>query len=228
MTVLTERYIPNPAQLQDLNLALTMSDLTVADNPHDSAGTTRQAMPHLRLALLYPLADPAMFAACRNPAPNTSRLPNGQVDEASIHELLDISALAKAWRHAMAKAPPTAHITIDLSFPKPGAGNDSAEVNSLCWDTALPRDMRCFGIAARNVMRLVVCITTLARMRVQGEVHFALGYDEANRTASKVINSLMAQLKNIEKAEGGALRPGPLDGVHREESIETTDTAGDG
>ncbi|KAL2020050.1 hypothetical protein VTK56DRAFT_8953 [Thermocarpiscus australiensis] len=60
-----------------------------------------------------------MFAACRNPASKTIRLPNGRVSDVIGHEYLDVSALDKAWRHALAKVPPTSHIIFDLSLPRP-------------------------------------------------------------------------------------------------------------
>ncbi|KAK4235850.1 hypothetical protein C8A03DRAFT_46071 [Achaetomium macrosporum] len=189
-----ERYITDPAQLQELDLAGKLSDLNLADDPVNSEETTtRHAAPRLRLALLQPLADPAMFAACRNPAPKTIQRPDGRVREVIGHEYLDISALDKAWRHALTKAPPASHITFDLRLPK--SVGDTEAVQQIYWDTAMPMDGQHFGISARNVMRLVAAIAIVARVRVQGEVHFGLSYDKAEGVSTRAMDSLSKQLE---------------------------------
>lgn len=136
-----ELYITDPAQLQESVLAVKLSDFqNLADNPRNSEETTQHAAPRLRLALCQPLVDPAMFAACRNPA---------QVSDTIGHEYLDVSALDKAWRHALAKVPPISHITFDLSLPKP-VGNSEAP-QKIYWDTAAPPTGQHVAILARNV-----------------------------------------------------------------------------
>ena len=189
-----ERCITDPAQLQESDLAVKLSDLDLAGE------TTQQATRRLRLVLLQPLADPAMFAACRNPAPNTTPLVNGRVSDVVGHECLDISALDKAWRHALANVPPTPHITFDLSLPKPV--DDSQAPPKIYWDTATPPTGQHVAILARNVMRLVASLATVTRVRVQVEVHFGLGYDEVEGVSARGMERLRKQLNDIAKAKG--------------------------
>ncbi|KAH6849676.1 hypothetical protein B0I37DRAFT_369558 [Chaetomium sp. MPI-CAGE-AT-0009] len=128
MATSQEQYITDPAQLQP-----ELTDGTVKSKET----ATRHTVPPRRLALLQPLADPAMFAACRNPASKTIHRPDSRVGEVVSHEYLDISALDKAWRHALSKAPPTSHVTFDLRLPKPVG--DGEAVQPICWDTAMPQ-----------------------------------------------------------------------------------------
>lgn len=201
MATAQERYITDPAQLQDLYSDAIPSGQTAADDTVYSEKMAQHAMPRLRLALLHPLANPAMLAACRTPS-NAAR-------KFDSHEYLDISALDKAWRHAMVKAPPASHITFDLSLPKSvDDGDDGDAPPRVYWDTALPRDGHHFGVSARNVMRLAVCIATLTRVRAEGDVLFALSYDEKDKTTHRVLDTLTRQLGNIEKAQCGILRSG--------------------
>ncbi|KAL2129898.1 hypothetical protein VTI74DRAFT_7157 [Chaetomium olivicolor] len=205
-----ERYITDPAQLQEF----------LADNRYNSGETTQHAAPRLRLALLQPLVDPAMFAACRNLASKTIRHSNGRLGDVISLEYLDISALDKAWRHALATLPPTSHITFDLSLPKPV--DDSEAPKKIYWDTVTPPTGQHVAILARNVMRLVASIATATRMRVQGEVHFGLSYDEAEGVSTRGMDRLSKQLKNIVKAKG-TLQTGTVDIVKKDAYTQSTD-----
>lgn len=195
-----ERYITDPTQLQESDLAVELSDLCLAQNPHDSDETTQLAVPQLRLALLQPLADPAMFAACRNPASKIRRSPDGWASHTIGPEFLDISALDKAWRQALARAPPASHITFDLSLPKPV--DDSEAPRKIHWDTTTPLTEQDAAVLSRDVARLVAAIATVTRMRAQGDVHFGLSYDEADGVSTRGMGLLSKQLSDIAKARG--------------------------
>jgi hypothetical protein len=218
-----EQHITDPAQLQESDLAVQLSDLNLADDPYKSGETTQQAAPPLRLALLQPLVDPAMFAACRNPASKTIRHRDGRVSDVIGPEYLDISALDKAWRHALAKVSPTSHVTFDLSLPKPVDGGGAPQ--KIYWDTATPPTGQHVVILARNVMRLVASIATVTRMRVQGEVHFGLSYDEAEGVSTSGMDLLSKQLKDIAKA-AGAVQTGTIQ-TNNDAGTSGADAAGD-
>jgi hypothetical protein len=142
-----------------------------------------------------------MFAACRNPASETIRSTSGGISDVPDHEYLDILALDKEWRHAYAKVPPASHITFDLSLPKPA--DDDPAPRRIYWDTAtLPTGQKVFIVLARNVMRLVASLATATRMRVQGEVHFELSYDDAEGVSTTGMERLKKQLGGIAEAKG--------------------------
>ena len=218
-----ELYITDPAQLQESDLAVKLSNLDLADSPDNAGEPTQQATRRLRLVLLQPLADVAMFAACRNPASKTTRLANGRVSDVIGHEYLDISALDKAWRHALANVPPTPHITFDLNLPQPV--DDSEAPPKIYWDTATPPTKQHMAIVTRNVMRLVASLATVTRMRVQGEVHFELSYDEAEGVSARGMDRLSKQLEDIAKAKG-TLQTGTVETVPSEASTDCADSAG--
>ena len=188
-----ERCITDPAQLHESDLAAS---------PDNAGETTQQATPRLRLVLLQPLADPAMFAVCRDPT---------VIGHETLY--LDISALDKAWRHALANVPPTPHITFDLSLPNPV--DDSQAPLKIYWDTATPPTKQHMAIVTRNVMRLVASLATVTRMRVQGEVHFGLVYDEVEGVSTRAMDLLSGQLKGIAKAKG-TLQPATVQPIEGE------------
>ncbi|KAK3297274.1 uncharacterized protein B0H64DRAFT_121808 [Chaetomium fimeti] len=184
MATSQEQYITDPAQLQESDLARNLADSSLADDTVESKETTtRHIAPPRRLALLQPLADPAMLAACRNPASQTTHRPDRGVGELIRHEYLDISALDKAWRHALSKAPPASHVTFDLRLPKPVGNGEAAQ--AIYWETAMPPSGQGFGISTRNVMRLMATIAIVARMRVQGDVRFSVSYGTVRRRACR-------------------------------------------
>lgn len=58
-----------------------------------------------------------------------------------------------------------------------------------------------FGISPRSAMRLGATIATGARMRVQGDVHFKLSYDEAEDVPVRAISLLGTRLMGVSEAE---------------------------
>lgn len=72
---------------------------------------------HIKLALLQPLANTEMFAACRNPSSRAIRLADGSVCGISNHEYLDIQPLNRAWRQAVKTMALPSEVTFDLTLP---------------------------------------------------------------------------------------------------------------
>ncbi len=189
-----ERCITDPAQLQEFDLAIKLSNLNMGDGPPNPWETTQQATPRLRLSLFRPLADPAIFAACRNPR---------AIGYGNRREYLDITALDKAWRRALANVPPTPHITFDLSLPRPVDGSQTSP--RIYWDTprTSPSEQHVL-ISSRCVLRLVASIATLTRIRVQGEVQFGLSYNGAEGVLAGVVSiveELREPLRELAKAK---------------------------
>ncbi|KAL2170766.1 hypothetical protein VTG60DRAFT_4421 [Thermothelomyces hinnuleus] len=235
MATSQERYIAHPAQLQEPDIAGQLSDLHLADGAaaSEDATTRRAAPPRLRLALLQPLADPAVLAACRKPAPDAANLDDedtGVVSPPIVgvgHEYLDITPLDEAWRKALVKAPPASHITFDLRLPRAvGGGGDGDNHNDndedcseahpgIYWETTVPRRGEQFALPVRNVTRLVTTIAIVARMRAQGgggDARFGLSYDVTDGLPSKLVETLRARLIGIESATNIRPRAGTVGG----------------
>ncbi|KAL2180650.1 uncharacterized protein P884DRAFT_267386 [Thermothelomyces heterothallicus CBS 202.75] len=229
MATSQERYIAHPARLQEPDIAGQLSGLRLADGAaaSEDATTRRAAPPRLRLALLQPLADPAVLAACRMPAPGAANLDDedtGVVSPAIAgvgHEYLDITPLDEAWRTALAKAPPASQITFDLRLPRAvgsdGDGDGSEEAHSgIYWETTVARRGAQFALPVRNVTRLVTTIAIVARIRAQGgggDVRFGLSYDVTDGLPSKLVETLRARLTGIESATNMRPRAGTVRGA---------------
>ncbi|AEO53771.1 hypothetical protein MYCTH_2106573 [Thermothelomyces thermophilus ATCC 42464] len=228
MATSQERYIAHPGQLQEPDIAGQLSDLHLADGAATSedATTRRPAPPRLRLALLQPLADPAVLAACRKPAPdaaaNLDDEDTGVVSPAIVgigHEYLDITPLDEAWRKALAKAPPVSQITFDLRLPRAvgSDGDGSEEAHSgIYWETTVSRRGEQFALPVRNVTRLVTTIAIVARIRARGgggDVRFELSYDVTDGLPSKLVETLRACLVGIESANNIRPRAGTVRGA---------------
>ncbi|KAK3307581.1 uncharacterized protein B0T15DRAFT_530613 [Chaetomium strumarium] len=213
MSTLEERHITHPAQLQepdvarqppDLNnsgcmplrrrfvalrltlVAQQLSGFNLADAPGSQTATTTQYGPPLRLALLQPLADPAMFAACRRMS----------------DKILDISALDRAWRRATSRAPPPLRITFDLRLPEPLVDGHPFRWAHRGWSGGKEP----YSIMESEVKRLVLSIAIVVRARVKkGELRLALIYDgdeevadcTASPGAMKTLSSLLEGIANF-------------------------------
>ncbi|EJD50546.1 hypothetical protein AURDEDRAFT_112174 [Auricularia subglabra TFB-10046 SS5] len=196
-------FIAHPNELGDLDLSLALSSLSVETS--GSASQTRTA----KLALLQPLATPAMLAACRNPSSRVVRFPYG---ESLGSEILNIAALGKAWRQALLAVPPVTHLIFDLSFPVLQASGDDGSIQMnppgdmplrLSWDTAiapLAVHWQHLAIRAADVMRLAVTIATTVRMRAPGDIHFEVVYNEEDGASQKAMDLLRKQLRAIAAA----------------------------
>lgn len=172
--------ITDPSQIQESDLSLGLS-----------------------LHLLQPLATPTMLAACRSPAsrvvPTQDDRPSGSIgDEFIGDEFLDISALGKAWRQALAKVQPISRLTFNLSLPKPanlGEGEGEDAFHKVYWHTSMPADGHHLAVVAPEVMRLVITIATTTRVRLQGDVHFEIVFDEDDGVSLMAMELLKKELR---------------------------------
>ena len=143
------------------------------------------------LVLLQPLADANTLATCRKTDSRLHQELNRAVRGTSNPEHLDIRALSKAWRQAVAKVEPISDLTFDLTLPK---GDESTGTfQKVYWEVATPNRW-CLAVLTRDVMNIVITIATEMRMRVGGELRLGLIYDETERGTNKKMKILEKQL----------------------------------
>lgn len=167
--------ITDPSQLLDLDLNARLCNLAIGASP------SSQLQPQqVRLDLLQPLASPAMEAACQKPWPPVLKTPSDYLTEIIPENCLDISALSKAWRDALAKVPPMPRIIFNLNLPKPGSGegDDGDALQKFYWEGCKRVRGQHKAIVPQEVVKMVTTIAAVMHMRAQGEVHFALMYSE--------------------------------------------------
>ncbi|KAJ0164094.1 hypothetical protein CTA2_1761 [Colletotrichum tanaceti] len=207
--------ITHPSQMEEFGLAIRLANLSVetSDPRSPSLPVTR----HIKLALLQPLAAPAMLAACRNPssalASMTISSSNGTSSTAPGIEYLDLGVLDKAWRKAVGPVLPVSFITFDLSLPQPSPGSEAEQGDGsfrrVYWERSPPRDVKALCIAMRDVFRLVNTIATTARMRTREDLGFDVVYTETTDiTPWNAIGLLRRNLQAIAEAR----RPGESSG----------------
>lgn len=186
----------SPSLDDDLLIGLSNLSVTRTEPESPSQSSTQQ---QVRLALLQPLAQPAMLAASRDPSSKIVRFPDGRASDSSGPEFLDLSALRKAWGQTVKKLLPLSRIAFDLRLPRPPDGSEAAFSPKLYWDTATPSSPGRHHLALRtpDVMRMAVGLATVTRMRVPGEVRFELVYDESDGVADRAMKSLEKQLRAI-------------------------------
>lgn len=208
--------VTDPVQSEDLHgdnddiLAIDLSSVSISPPQPDS--TTE----HITLPLLHPLSTPAMLAACRNPSSRIVRMPNGRASDARGPELLDITALGNAWRHALSKLPPPAAVTFDLTLPKPtpgkGEGSPDAEADADADADSLPRVYWATSTGSAvhvaveqvNVMRLVVTLASATWVRRSGrDVRFDVVYGADDEPSQRAVEALRQQLDGIGGSQGG-------------------------
>ena len=208
----SQPLITDPVQFEDLPgdddeiLAIDLSSLSIS--PPQPESTTQ----HMTLPLLQPLSTPAMFAACRNPSSRIVRMANGRASDARGPELLDITALRNAWRHALSKLPPPAAVTFDLTLPKPtpavGEGSADADADALPrvhWATATGSTVT-VAVEQVQVMRLVVTLASTTWVRRGGkDVRFDVIYGADDEPSKRAVEGLRQQLDGIE-----GFRRGPM------------------
>ncbi|KAJ5825877.1 hypothetical protein N7474_003015 [Penicillium riverlandense] len=192
--------ITDPSQIQEADLSIGLSNLAI-----ETPGPVSSSQPHTRQAMLHllqPLAAPAMLAACRNPGSRVVRFPDGRASDAVGPEYLDISALSKAWRQALAKVSPISWLTFNLSLPKPeseGEGEDAFQ--KVYWDTDTPDKGHYLAVVGHDVITLIITIATTTRVRAQGDVRFEVVYDESGASL-RHMKLLKEQLLAITGARG--------------------------
>lgn len=190
MTLIEETRITDPAQLADLATHPPQGDNVPSPNNHSVV-----------LALLEPLSQKDMFAACRNPASREMHGPDGRVRGMSKDEYLNIEPLSTAWRHALRASTPLTHIVFDLTLPGVVIDEDGKE-HVPCWDTALPYDSEvCMCVNIQHAANLTITLATATRARASGKLSFELRYDEAQRPSSRGTARLEEHLKRLANYE---------------------------
>lgn len=100
-----ELRVLDPSQLSDVPLHLsrlqTMDAASASETP-------------VVLALLQPLSEDEMFAACHEP----------------IHEILNLDPLGRAWRQALRDVPPMTRMVFDLTLPM-AKGDKDGELQTI-------------------------------------------------------------------------------------------------
>ncbi|KAI1270045.1 hypothetical protein F5Y18DRAFT_366925 [Xylariaceae sp. FL1019] len=170
----------------------------------------------LRLALLQPLAQPEVLHACRNPSSRFGKTcPSGRPFRKS--EVLDLTALDKAWRRAVSQSSPASVIVFDLSLPKleeathesgtaakeeivaEGESTPQDRFKKVYWTVSQPDNDDAVGVELRDVMRTAVTIASTTRMRApQGQdVRFDVVINEEDKPPRRGGDRLKQQLTAI-------------------------------
>jgi len=200
------RRITDPSLLFDITKGL--ASLGIEANPSDSAPQIQEAT----FALLQPLANANMLAACRDADSRLVRKSDGTICATSNHEYLNIRPLSKAWRRAVTKVQPISHITFDLTLPKADGGEKSTNdgFQEVYWDTAMPQEG---GIAVhtQDVMTLAITLATGTRMRAQGPLRFGVTYNETEGVTLRAMTLLKKQLLALEPEYNSHVKDGESD-----------------
>jgi hypothetical protein len=201
-------------QIQDTFLSINPSSLKI----EPATGSESAPRPKLSLALLQPLAQPRMVEACRNPSGRIiSVYPSGRTSKTLAPEILNLSALDKAWRRTVSQMLPASAIVFDISLPKPAAkhetgaepkaetvaeGNDPEDdFQKIYWSVSAPDSNDTVAIELRDVMRIAVTIASTTRVRVpRGEdVWFDVVFNEEDNPSGRGVELLKKQLEAIAK-----------------------------
>ncbi|TQN66237.1 hypothetical protein CSHISOI_09048 [Colletotrichum shisoi] len=212
--------ITDPSQIEGFGLAIGLSNLVV--DISDPRPPSLPSIPHIKLALLQPLAKPAMLAACRNPASALTSMTvssgDGTYSTAPGNEYLNLGVLDKAWRKAVGPVLPVSFITFDLTLPQPSPGSEAEEgdgsVQRVYWDVSPPNNVKALCIPVRDVLRLVNTIATTARMRTREGLGFDVVYENGDLAPLNAITLLRKNLGAIAEAR----RPGGSGGQQGEGS----------
>jgi hypothetical protein len=135
----------------------------------------------IRLALLHPLANTEMLAACRNPNSRFLRNCKGSIVRPSNHETLDIRPLGLAWRQVMANVSPFYEVTFDVTLQTKESITTPSNTQELYWEDTVPSEGG-VAIITQEVMNLVICLATAIRMRTKGDLCFKVTSDDHELT----------------------------------------------
>jgi len=201
-------------QIEDTLLSINLSSLKI----EPATGSESAPSPKLNLALLQPLAQPRMLEACRNPSSRIiSAHPSGRTSKTPVSEILDLTALDKAWRRTLSQVLPASAIVFDISLPKPEAkretgaepraetvaeGNDNDpedDFQNIYWTVSAPDSNNTVAIELRDVMRIAVTIASTTRVRVPlGEdLQFDVVFNEEDKPSVRGVELLKKQLEAI-------------------------------
>jgi len=131
----------------------------------------------VRLALLKPLANTEMLAACRNPKSRFLRDCEGSIVRPMNHETLDIRPLGLAWRQVMANVSPCYEVTFDLTSPTMESTTTPSNTQKIYWEDTAPSEEG-ISIITQHVMGLVITLATAIRMRTTGDLGFRVTSDD--------------------------------------------------
>jgi hypothetical protein len=179
----------------DSDIISRMSSLSIeTHNTTLPRGNTQYAT----LAIMQPLKDPNMLAACRNPASKVLRRADGSVCGPSDSEFLNIEPLGMAWRQALLKVPAFSQITFDLSLPK--EGENTAGQQKVYWQ-GTGRSEGELGINTQEVFNLVILLATTTRMRTKSDLKFEVTWGESydERPRPDTMAGLHKRLLSLEK-----------------------------
>jgi hypothetical protein len=151
----------------DSDIITRMSSLSIEPRSNTQDAT---------LAILQPLKDHNMLAACRNPGSKFVLFADGSVCRPSDFEWLNIEPLGLAWRQAMLKIPALSQTTFDLSLPR--EGENTAGQQKVSWN-GMPRSEDGLGIPMQDVANLVVTLATMNRMRTKSDLKFEVTWGES-------------------------------------------------
>lgn len=208
-------FIADADQIQDSLITIYPSSLKI----EPTSGAQLTPSLRLNLALLQPLAEPCIMKACRNPASRIlSAHPSGRTSRTPLPEVLDLTALDKAWRRTVNQMLPASAIIFNISLPQPAAkfkinaepeaktvakGNDSEDgFQKIYWSVSAPDTHDAVLIELRDVMRIAVTIASTTRMRVpRGEtLWFDVVFNEEDNPSVRGVDQLKSQLKAISQS----------------------------
>ena len=216
-------------QIQDTILSINPSSLKI----EPATGSESAPSPKFSLALLQPLAQPRMVEACRSPSSRIISVhPSGRISKTPVSEILDLTALDKAWRRIVSQVLPVSAIVFDISLPKPEAkretgaepnaetvakGNDPEDdFQKIYWTVSAPDSNDTVTIELRDVMRIAVTIASTTRVRVLwGEdVRFDVVFNKADNPSIRGVELLKKQLEGISQSHApqtsGSQYAGPV------------------
>src|SRR5262249_35821334 len=146
--------ISAPSSPSDVTIGL--SSLTIEPPKLEVSTSGSQT----KLAILQPLANAAMLAACRDPNSRFLRKEDGTICGPSNDEYLNIRPLSAAWRQAANQAAnqaaPISDVVFDVTLPKGDESNGSG-FQKVHWETSMPHEG---GVAVytQDVMTLVITL----------------------------------------------------------------------
>lgn len=180
-----------------------MTDLT--NIVHSTSGLdspTTDSGQCFKLAILNPLNDSQMLAACRDPSTRFIICCDGSILRRANYETLNLYPLGQAWRKAIIDLPPPYEVTFDLTMTKKEMTPPPAKNEKLYWEDTGPRSEADAGltIVTQHVMNLVIDLATAMRMRAKGDLSFKItSYDDEPGRSFPRWRLLRKQLDALEK-----------------------------
>jgi len=165
--------ITDPSLLCDLSARMFQLRL-------DDSETCPRNPPAVELAILQPLANPDILAACRNRRPPQVHGDGNSpmnINSLDYQEQLNLRELGLAWRRALASIDPLQNVVFELALPEvtPDSGRSRGAAAEIYWMHKMPRG-GCLYVEPHQVIRLITTLATALRMRSDGDVRFDVKY----------------------------------------------------